>query len=83
MSDKREMIIHNVFDELRRAEELHPGWPADIFERLAIIGEEFGELQQATLQAKYEQGDPRAIYTEAVQLSAMTLRFLFNLGNNQ
>ena len=72
----KEQIISDVFDELRRAEEKHPGWPENIFEQLAIVGEEFGEVQQAALQAKWEQGKPERIYEEAVQMAAMSLRFL-------
>jgi len=76
----KEKIIEDVFDELKRAENIHPGWPENIFEALAIVGEEFGELQQAVLQNKYEGGIESHIYEEAIQLSAMSLRFLFNLN---
>jgi hypothetical protein len=77
--DYCENDIQEVFAELLRAEELHPGWPDNLFEQIAIIGEELGELQQAALQAKYEGKPADHIRTEAIQLAAMSLRFLFNL----
>jgi hypothetical protein len=75
---KNEQVIGAVFDELRRAEELHPGWPENVFEQMAIIGEEFGEMQQAAIDFKYHRGRQRRLYEEAVQVAAMSLRFLFN-----
>ena len=62
-----EVVVNEVFAELRRAEAKFPGWPDNIFEQLSIIGEEFGELQQAALQAKYEDGDPSRIREEGIQ----------------
>ncbi len=82
MGQKREQVITDVFDELKRAEKQHPGWPDNPFEQLAIIGEEFGELQQAVLQAKWEKGSEERIKEEAVQLTAMSLRFLLNLTSD-
>ena len=82
MSDERELVIEYIFDELRRAEEKHPCWPENIFEQLAIVGEEFGELQQAVLQAKYENKSHEYVKEEGVQLAAMALRFLFNMKEN-
>ncbi len=74
----REKRIADVFDELRRAEAKHPGWPSDPFVALAIVGEEFGEAQQAALDYAYHGGARAAYYGELVQLAAMALRILFN-----
>lgn len=81
MTDLRkcEGVLSAVFDELRRAEAKFPSWPENMFEGLAILGEEFGELQQAVLQNKYEAQPYSNIRKEAVQTAAMALRFLFNL----
>lgn len=74
-----EGVLGEVFDELRRAEEKFPIWPYNIFEALAILGEEFGELQRAALQYKHEGQPYGNVRKEAVQTAAMALRFLFNL----
>ena len=76
-------IIEEVIAELEAAKKKHPNWPDNVFEQLAIVGEEFGEIQQAALQAKHENGDPRAVYHEAVQLAAMSLRLLLHLGRTE
>jgi len=68
-----------VSEELRRADEKHAD-AADIYEMLAILGEEFGELQQAVLDYDYHGGSRDAILKEAVQVGAMatkTFRFLY------
>ena len=54
MTDYQDQVISDICDELKKAEKIHPSWPDNLFEGLAIIGEEFGELQQAALQSKYE-----------------------------
>ncbi len=66
--------------ELKRAEEQHPTWPTDAFEQLAIIGEEFGELQQAVLQYKHEGGSFESIQHEGIQVAAMVQRFLMGIS---
>lgn len=40
----RDELVVVVFDELSRAEEEHPFWPADLLHGVAIITEEVGEL---------------------------------------
>lgn len=78
---QREKDIADVFIELQRAEKLHPQWPKNVFEQLAIVGEEYGEAQQAALDMNYK-GAPIARYREElVQLAAMSLRILFNCGD--
>lgn len=67
-----------VSEELRRADEQH-GEAADLYEMLAVLGEEFGELQQAVLQYDYEGGGYDHILEECIQMGAMvckTFRFI-------
>ncbi len=70
-------VVNDVMDELRKAVSKFPSWPSDPFHALAIIGEEFGELQQSFLKAHYENGNG-ADRQEAVQLAAMAIRFLMH-----
>ena len=70
---------NGVLLEVDRAKSKHPTWPTDPFHALAVIGEEFGELQQAVLQCVYEGGDSTAIETEAHQLAATVMRFIERL----
>lgn len=72
-----------IFNELRRAEEKWPNWPAAGFEALAIVTEELGELAQAMLQYKHEGGDPERIRQEAIQVAAMGIRFALNLPKTE
>lgn len=76
----RNKVVSDIFDELRRAEKMHPGWPKNLFEAAAIIGEEFGELQQAMLRKKHEGGSIDDVYNEAIQTAAMGIRFCLNLA---
>src|SRR5690606_10602530 len=48
---------------------------------VAVIGEEFGELNKAVLQAVYEpnKSTPADVREEAIQTAAMALRFLHSL----
>ena len=80
---KHEEAYQLVEAELHRAIEKHPAWPESVYTQLAIIGEEFGELQQAVLQQEYEDGRRAAIKEEAVQLAAMAVRFLANLEDGE
>jgi len=67
-----------VSEELRRADEQH-GEAADLYEMLAVLGEEFGELQQAVLKYDYENGSRDHMLEECIQVGAMvckTFRFI-------
>lgn len=55
-----EDAIDELFDELQSAEKKHPGWPENIFEQIAIIAEELGELSQAALDDRYNKNDDKA-----------------------
>jgi hypothetical protein len=77
-------VVHAVLQELDRASELHPHWPADAIHAAAIVAEEAGELVQAANDWTYENGllkSPMRI--EAIQTGAMALRFLINLDRLQ
>lgn len=75
----KEKAVELILAELERAEKLHPHWPVDIIHDAAIVAEESGELIQATLQYKYENGSHYKIEQEAIHTGAMAIRFLINL----
>lgn len=74
----REEFLRLVFDELRRAEAEFPIWPDNVFEALAIVGEELGEASQAALDATHKRGSWRSYRKELIHLAAMSLRILLN-----
>lgn len=75
-------FLDPVLAELARATAKFPTWPTDPLHALAVLGEEFGELTQAVLQATYEphNSTPEDVATEAMQTAAMALRFVMSLG---
>ena len=80
MSDLRDRL-EQMLDAIRaelidRAEKKFPEFPTDPVHAAAIVGEEAGELLQATLQATYEGQAWGPSYNEAVETGAMALRFL-------
>lgn len=70
-----------VLAEVRRASEKFPTWPTDPLHAVAVLGEEFGELTKAVLQAVYEfrPGALVEVRKEAIQTGAMALRFIASL----
>lgn len=80
MNSVREILVE-IVHELERAMDKFPGWPTDPLHALAVVGEEFGELTQATLQHVYEPGKSELsdVEREAIQLAAMSVRFLMSL----
>ncbi len=74
-------ILDEVSEELFRATQKFPTWPTDPLHALAVVGEEFGELTQATLQHVYEphKSDFDDVKKEAIQSMTMMLRFLLSL----
>jgi hypothetical protein len=78
------MTVIDVLDrfhlELKHAERKFPTFPTDPIHAAAIVVEEAGELQQAALQFTYENRDIDRVKDEAVQVGAMALRFLLNVG---
>ncbi len=62
--------------ELKRAEIKYPHYPSDIFQQLAIMQEEAGEVTKAVLQYHYEGGSFENIKEEIIQTAAMCMRML-------
>ena len=73
---KRLMKYDEIQQELERAEKKHPNYPNDMFQQLAIMQEEAGEVTKAVLQYHYEGGTLEDIREELVQTAAMCMRFL-------
>lgn len=73
--------VDMIADELRRAVAKFPTWPTDPLHALAVLGEEFGELTKAVLQATYEphKSTKNDVCIEAIQTAAMALRFISSL----
>jgi hypothetical protein len=72
-------VVERIFQELRHAEEKHPGYPTDPIHAAAILAEESGELTQACLDFSYAGADIEDAITEAAQCGAMAIRFLLNV----
>lgn len=70
-----------VSAEVERATRKFPTWPTDPLHALAVLGEEFGELNKAMLQLTYEphKTSPEEVRTEAIQTAAMSLRLAMSL----
>lgn len=74
-------IIAEIVAEVERATRKFPTWPTDPLHAFAVVGEEFGETQKEVLQLTYEphKSSKEAVRKEAVQLAAMSIRFLMSL----
>ncbi|WP_216825132.1 hypothetical protein [Agarilytica rhodophyticola] len=72
-----------VNEELERAIKKFPTWPDDPLHALAILGEEFGELNKATLQTIYEpnKSNIEDVRAEAIQTAAMAIRFIASIDD--
>jgi len=71
---------YNPIDaELKRAEKKHPNFPKDMFQQLAIMQEEAGEVTKAVLHYHYENGTLEHVREELIQTAAMCMRMLQNL----
>lgn len=73
--------VDDVLAEVARATEKFPTWPTDPLHAVAVLGEEYGELNKAVLQAVYEphKSTPADVREEAIQCAAMAIRFLMSL----
>jgi hypothetical protein len=69
-------IMYHVENELSQARKKFPYWPTDLIHASAIVGEESGELLQASLKYTYEKGSIEDCDKEAIQCLAMCIRFL-------
>lgn len=74
-------LLLEVLAEIDRATAKFPTWPNDPLHAIGVLGEEFGELTKAVMQATYEphKNGPGDVRNEAVQTAAMALRFLASL----
>lgn len=75
------LALRPVLGEIGRAMQKFPTWPTDPLHGVAVLGEEFGELTKAVLQATYEpeKSSVDDVRTEAIQTAAMALRFVASL----
>jgi len=78
-------VIQEVINEVQRATEKFPTWPTDPIHAMAVLGEEYGELNKAILQSVYEphKSNLKDVRDEAVQTAAMAIRFLMSLDKYQ
>lgn len=75
--------FEKIVNSLDKAMAKHPKWPNNPNEATAVILEELGELVKEILQYTHEPekgSSLESIEKEALQLSAMTLRFLISLN---
>jgi len=72
-----------IIEELKRAQELHPDWPADNTNwKLTIVTKELGQTAKAFLKYNEDNGAWNDVLKEANQLAAMGIRFRLNLRKN-
>ena len=79
--EKLDDVFDAVAEELGNAIGKFPQYPTDPIHALAILGEEYGELNKAVLQYTYEphKTTKGEIRMEAIQTAAMAIRFLLSL----
>lgn len=83
ISEQAMLILHDVLNEIDRAESKFPEFPTDPVHAAAVVAEEAGELVQACLELTYEKGLYCDVKAEAIQVAAMAFRFLHKFGNLQ
>ncbi|GEM_PF-4033695 len=79
MSYEHLAIFVPVQIELQRAEEIHPNFPNDMFQQLAIMQEEAGEVTKAVLDYHFGKDTIEHVREELIQTAAMCVRMLQNL----
>ena len=74
-------VLDEILAELDRATKKFPTWPTDPLHALAVLGEEYGELNKEMLQLTYEphKTSPKMVRDEAIQTAAMALRLAMSL----
>lgn len=74
-------LIEQVMNEVQRATAKFPTWPNDPLHALAVLGEEYGELNKAILQLTYEphKTSLEKVREEAIQTAAMAIRLAMSL----
>lgn len=82
-NETTEELMNDLIHELVNATQKHPTWPTDPLHALAVLGEEYGELNKAILEWIYEPNKEGVsqdeIRKEAIQTAAMAIRFLISL----
>ena len=68
-----------IDSELNRAKKKWPDWPENIFEQLAVMQEEAGEVTMAVLHYVHEGGNIEDVKSELIQTAVMCMRMLENL----
>jgi len=68
-----------IESELSHAKRKHPAWPPNIFEQVAIMNEEAGEVTKAVLHYKREGGSLADVKNDLIQTAAMCMRMIENL----
>jgi NTP pyrophosphatase (non-canonical NTP hydrolase) len=69
--------------ELQRAKRIHPKYPKDMLEQLAIMQEEAGEVTKAVLHYVDGCGPIEDVKMELKQTAAMCMRMLENLKTDE
>ena len=74
-------VLSEITEELSSAVVKFPKYPTDPLHALAILGEEYGELNKAVLQNTYEphKTNLEEVKMEAIQTAAMAIRFILSL----
>jgi acyl carrier protein len=75
------IALQDILTEFYAATANFPQWPTDPLHALAVVQEEVGEVQKEVLQMCYEphKSNREKIKKEAIQMAAMSLRFLLSL----
>lgn len=74
-------VLSEITEELINAVVKFPEYPTDPLHALAILGEEYGEINKAVLQSTYEphKTNLEEVKMEAIQTAAMAIRFIMSL----
>lgn len=81
-SPEEAVIIIGIHHELKKAEKKHPNWPvSNLFEQVAILSEEAGEVAKAALDFHNGTGTIHEFKEELMQTAAMCMRILKHLNN--
>lgn len=72
-----------IESELQRATKKHPNYPTDMFQQLAIMQEEAGEVTKAVLDYHNGVDSIEHVKEELIQTAAMCMRMLNNLQPKQ
>lgn len=79
MKSKFDTIIDDIHEEYCRACKIHPVWPDNIVEALAIISEESGEAVKAGNNYHHNEGGTfEEIEMEVIHTLSTCIRFLIN-----